>query len=530
MTKFVLLLTALAFAHGVWFGTFTASGADSYGYVSQADLWLTGTLIIDQPLHDDFSWRWANWTLAPLGYRPGEVGGTMVPLYSPGLPLLMAAFKGIAGETALYLVVPLLGALAVWLTYRLGLRFGDQHVAALASAALLVSPMFLSRVVWPMSDVPAMTWWLAAVVLAIEPTTSRVALAGAAAAAAILTRPNLVPLAALVGALIIMRAHDHRAGLRRAATFTLATLPGVIVVALLNNYLFGSPLASGYGTVDTIYAGRHFLPNLARYPAWLLETQTPFILLAIAAPFLLRRAGRVEAARLCGFAVIFLAGVLLLYLWYTPYEDREFLRFMLPAYPLMLSASAAGFGVLAAPAGRSRTTSFAVLALLLTVWGIWQGRNAFVMRDDEARYRAAARLAAALPDEALFLCNQHSGSLRYYAHRLTLRFEWLAPDVYVSALEEMRQSGRPLFVVLDDWERELFRARYGPVADLAWLDQPPVLIAADRVFFYRLWPGRNGRTESADERVSGETASSIALNQRTSISRRRASAVPSRTR
>lgn len=66
-----IVLALLALAHGVRFGTFTASGGDSYGYVSQADLWLKGTLVIDQPLHDEFSWRWANWTLAPLGYRPG---------------------------------------------------------------------------------------------------------------------------------------------------------------------------------------------------------------------------------------------------------------------------------------------------------------------------------------------------------------------------------------------------------------------------------------------------------------------------
>jgi hypothetical protein len=48
--------------------------------------------------------------------------------------------------------------------------------------------------------------------------------------------------------------------------------------------------------------------------------------------------------------------------------------------------------------------------------------------------------------------------------RLTLRFEWLAPDVYVAALEEPRESGRPVFVVLDESEREGFRARYASVA------------------------------------------------------------------
>jgi hypothetical protein len=492
MTKLAIALALLALAHGVRFGTYTASGADSYGYVSQADLWLKGTLIIDQPLHDELSWRWANWTLAPLGYRPGEVGGTMVPTYAPGLPLLMAAFKEVGGETALYMVVPLLGALAVWLTYCLGLKFGDGYVAALASLGLLVSPIFLSRLVWPMSDVPATAWWLTAIVIAIEASTARAALAGAAAAAAILTRPNLFPLAVFVGVLVLMRRGSVGSRVSRATVFVLTLLPGPIAVAVINNRLYGSPFASGYGTVDSIYAARYVVTNLVRYPLWIVE-QTPFVLLAFAAPFLLRRARRLEASRLSLFALAFFAGVLVLYLWYTPYDDPQFLRFLLPAYPLMLAAAAVAFDRLAPTASRPRRSAFAAVALIFVAWGVWQGREAFLTRGYEARYRAAARMAASLPENALFLSNLHSGSLRYYAHRLTLRFEWLAPDVYVAALEQLRKSGRPLFVVLDESEREPFRARYASVADLSWLDQPPTLIAAKRVFFYQLWPPADDR-------------------------------------
>jgi len=493
MRKLAIVLALLAFAHGVRFGTFTASGPDSYGYVSQADLWLKGTLITNQPLHDEMSWRWANWTLTPLGYRPGEIGGTMVPTYPAGLPLLMAAFKAVGGEIAVYLVVPLLGALAVWLTYRLALKFGDSYVAALASLSLLVSPIFLSRLVWPMSDVPAMTWWLIAVVLATESSMARTVLAGAAAAVAILIRPNLFPLAFLPAVLILMRGPSARSGVRRVAMFTIAVLPGPIAVAVIDNHLYGSPFASGYGTTDTIYAGRFFVRNLVQYPTWLVEMQTPFILLAFAAPFLLRRAGRFVESRLSLFALVFFASVLLLYLWYTPYDDPEYVRFLLPAYPLMLATAAAAFDVLAPKAGRRRATAFAAIALILAVWGVWHGRYAFRARGDEARYRAAARMAATLPENTLFLSNLHSGSLRYYAHRLTLRFEWLAPDVYAAALDQLRASGRPLYVVLDESEREAFRARYGSVSDLSWLDKQPTLIAAKRVFFYQLWPRSEDR-------------------------------------
>ena len=103
-----------------------------------------------------------------------------------------------------------------------------------------------------MSDVPTTVLWLAAIVLVLDPSTIRTLLAGAAAAAAIVMRPNLVPLAAVVGLLILMRDGVGRDGIRRAAMFTAAVLPGPLVIAALNNHLYGSPIASGYGTVETI--------------------------------------------------------------------------------------------------------------------------------------------------------------------------------------------------------------------------------------------------------------------------------------
>jgi hypothetical protein len=82
-----------------------------------------------------------------------------------------------------------------------------------------------------------MAWWLAAIVLVTEPSIARTAVAGAGAAAAILTRPNLFPLALLIGALILMRCANARTRVSRAAVFTLAILPGPIAVAAINNHL-----------------------------------------------------------------------------------------------------------------------------------------------------------------------------------------------------------------------------------------------------------------------------------------------------
>ena len=54
------------------------------------------------------------------------------------------------------------------------------------------------------------------------------------------------------------------------------------------------------------------------------------------------------------------------------------------------------------------------------------------------------------------------------------------------------QQGRPVFAVLDESERDVFRARYAEVTDLSWLDRPPTLVAANRVYFYEVPPPAPG--------------------------------------
>src|SRR6266446_110010 len=72
-------------------GSFVAGGADSYGYLSQARLWEHGSPISYDPMIREVQWPFADWTFSPLGYRPGLLKGTIVPIYSAGYPLLMAA-------------------------------------------------------------------------------------------------------------------------------------------------------------------------------------------------------------------------------------------------------------------------------------------------------------------------------------------------------------------------------------------------------------------------------------------------------
>ena len=65
-----VLLAAAVFGIGVVYGSTTAAAADSYGYVSQSDLWNAGDLRVEQPWVADVPWPEASWTFSPLGYRP----------------------------------------------------------------------------------------------------------------------------------------------------------------------------------------------------------------------------------------------------------------------------------------------------------------------------------------------------------------------------------------------------------------------------------------------------------------------------
>jgi len=88
------------------------------------------------------------------------------------------------------------------------------------------------------------------------------------------------------------------------------------------------------------------------------------------------------------------------------------------------------------------------------------------------------------------ISNLHSGSVRYYADRLTLRYESLGVDEYGTALQYLRDRGRPVYAMLDETEVDIFRQRYRDVGDVSWLDKPPLVSPANRVYLYLIAEGR----------------------------------------
>jgi hypothetical protein len=439
----------------MFYGVHVAGGSDSWGYVSQSELWLERDLIVEQPIATQVPWPEGDSTFAPLGYRPAVEKGAIVPVYAPGLPVLMALATLIVGACGPFVVIPLLGGLTVLLAYRLGTQVWSAGVG-LASAALVASSAtFVYMLLNPMSDVAVSAFFLAGLVAALSQWRSRAFWTGAAVSVAIFIRPNLVPIGAVFLAMILVRAGAGGHRWRAFAGFALGGLPLVLAVAAVNAHLYGAPWKAGYGSLDVFYAWSYLVPNVVQYGRALLRTETPVVLFAAVPLFLLNRVST-EQRRALIFLAAFVAAVWISYLFYTPYDAWWYLRFLLPAFPPMLVLAAAGVVVVTERLGGARTG--AALALLIAMAtaalriGVIRDEGVLGLRQTGVVYLSVANyVRTSLPANAVLLSVEHSGSLRHYTGRLTMRWDLLPPEWWPKAVDELVRRGfRPYIVVGHD--------------------------------------------------------------------------------
>jgi hypothetical protein len=473
-----VLVAIITVAAGIRFGIFAAGGADAYGYVSEAALWAHGTLTVAEPLaHVRPS---LGTSVAPLGYRLAAAPGDIVPIYPPGLPLMMALASRVAGPTAVYYIVPLLGGLCVWLTFSLGGRIAGPRTGLGAAVLVACSPIFLLQLIEPLSDVPATAFWLISLSLALINGPLTALLAGFAASCALLTRPNLLPLASVVAVATLIP--ERRLG--RPLSFVAGLLPGCAAVAAFNWFLYGSPLASGYGPADTLFSWRSFPANLRRYPLWLLELHSIFIFFSLLAPF--ARGGSPKAqtsdsgttnARISWLLLAFCAVLSLCYLFYIPYDTWPFLRFLLPGVPILLVlSSAVTISVVNRLSKRYRAATTVALFGLLAGWCLKNAANRGIFQTaaSESRYVAVGQfIDRELPPNAVILSVIESGSVRLYGHRSSVRWDQLRGEGLDASLRALQASGYDPYLLLEDWEEAEFRARFASASGVGALDWPP---------------------------------------------------------
>jgi hypothetical protein len=479
-------------AAAIRWNSWVAGGSDSYCYVHQAERWAdamrqvaTGhmpRLQVPEPLALEAPWADAGRAFAPAGHLPSPtVPGAIVPVCPSGLSMVMAPFVALGGPRAAFVVLPLFGALLIGATHRVGGRFG-AHVGLASALLVAASPVFLYQLVQPMSDVPAAALWMLAVATATGTSPSAPLGSGMATSAAILMRPNLLPLGVVIGIYLLFRPErSWRHRVRTAAIYATACAPGCAIVAAVQQTFYGSPLSSGYGSLAALFAFDHVGPNARRYLQWLWQTETPIVACGALAPVLAP-----------GSLIWLLAGMVLvnlaLYLPYVVFDDWSFLRFLLPTLPLLLIAVAAAIDALLGRLRvRFRRALVVVTAIALLVPGVReaQARSAFRLQRLEARFERSGRyVGRRLPANAIVITSWESGSVRFYGRRQTLVWDQLPADSLDRALAFVRAKGYEPYLLFERWEEPLFRERFTG-SETASLDWPPMAEIAAQVRIYK---------------------------------------------
>lgn len=457
-SRVMLLVVTLGLvtAGALWFlfthGASYASGSDASGYFNSARLLGEGR--VSTPVKTIVGLDPAMWSFyyqQPLGFSVHPQTKELIPTYPIGLPwhLLLAA-KLVGWNKAALLV----NALAVFATALLTMWLGrrmcglDWAWTTVAVALLMVCPLFVFFSLQPMSDVLATSWTLLALAAAWQ---SRVArpwslLAGAAVGIAVLVRPTNILVVVPIGVLL---------GLdwRRWLLFGAGGVPFAMVQAFYNLQVFEQILTTGYGDVGPLLQTEFVPHNALHFAQWIPQLLTPLVLLVLGLPWLLRSKPR-------AVLVICLWGIVLVGFYAFYYHSGEtwwYLRFILPVFPWLLLGAVMVAQRLSArlTSARWRVALAAVFAFLAVNYQTGLNRHLDVLAvgpNEKAYYHAANWLKAHVPDNAIMVAMQTSGTLQFYTEFPLVRYDLTDAASFAHFAAVARQQHRPVIAPLFPFE------------------------------------------------------------------------------
>ena len=456
----VALLTAICGSIATWlrFLLTTIGGADSYGYVSASHLIASGRLIDPAPIAEWLSAANRLAIASPLGWAPALDGSGIVPTYPLGLPFVMALFGGIAGSPAVFFVAPVMALVTLVLVHRLAREWFDGDVALLAVAVVAWNPVFVAYAKQPMSDVPASAWLMAAFLLALQTSPSSGYFAGLCAGAAVITRPVLL----IAAAIVPLTANRGASPQRRVFSAVAGLFIGVAIQMALQMRLFGSPFQTGYGNSGSLF-------SLAYVPTnWGIFVRHGWATLGMFWVAALIIGARITPMELRWRIFTIAVAVISPYLFYLPFDHWETLRFILPALVPLSIIVAAGVVHVARLAPNPAVTAALIALFVVPLVGRSEGllreSSTWVIASLEARYPLAGDwINVNTPATSVVLANQHSGSLRWYGKRQTLRWDFIAPDQLMTTVRELESHGATTYVALEGDEVAMFDQRFKDV-------------------------------------------------------------------
>jgi hypothetical protein len=478
MSTVIAAAAALALAaFGLVRGTWAAGGSDSSCYALMARSFATGELQPSLPLVTQAPWPDAARTFAPGGFIPSPIHpDAAAPICAPGMSVLMAPLAALFGQDAIFWLTPLAAVALVMSAYVIARQLAGGKAGATAAILTATSPIVLFQAVQPMNDILTAALWLTAIALGRWS-----AISGVVIGLSIFVRPNLAPAAIVLAAMPLIQPRPIDQRFRSLALMVAGAMPAVIALLWLNRALYGSVLGSGYGPAGELFSIHHLNDNLANYGRAAFATQHVLPVIGLLAPLVLTGLPRRGSWLLLAFAAV----VTVPYLFYQPFPEWWYLRFLIPALiVLLILASAAGVHILA----KARMGGLVpIVTVVLAILGVRAAgdREAFALQEMEGRFRDTGALVRnRLPDNAVLITVWQSGSMRFHAGREAVLWDSLDPAWLDRAVTWLGSQGLQPYLLIERREELDFRARFRGQSDLGRLDWPPRFDVSRQVRIY----------------------------------------------
>jgi hypothetical protein len=118
---------------------------------------------------------------------------------------------------------------------------------------------------------------------------------------------------------------------------------------------------------------------------------------------------------------------------------------------------------------RNRAVTAAMIGIFIAII-VWQSESllrrssVWDIASLEARYPLAGEwIKVNTPANSVVMANQHSGSLRWYGKRETIRWDFVDPTQLATTVGELQSHGATVYVALEGDEVAMFDQRFGAV-------------------------------------------------------------------
>jgi hypothetical protein len=150
-----------------------------------------------------------------------------------------------------------------------------------------------------------------------------------------------------------------------------------------------------------------------------------------------------------------------MYVSYLVFDSWWYLRFVLPAFPVLF-ASLGAILVEFVRQSQRRTTAILLMAALtgsmaFQGWKFAQQQGGFRSED---RFARAVDFANSLPQNTVLVSLGHSGTLHFYTGRDVLRWDLLLGSELDGALGYLRGLGHPVYFIGDPFEATEFQRQF----------------------------------------------------------------------